>query len=387
MEEDVHHYDNTSRTGPKVFVGEWASTEGNPTPTLQAALGDAVWMIGMERNSDVIPISCYAPLLVNVNNGASQWGTNLIGYDALNSFGSPSYYAQQMFGENRGDVLLPVQCAFTTSPGAGPHGGIGVGTWQTQAEFKDIQVTQGDKVLLDPNTTMGADGWRKSGDWSTDGGVLRQSSGAEDCQATAGSADWTDYTLTLQARKISGNEGFLILFHHQDDQNFSWWNIGGWGNTRSGCETVIDGAKDPMGDSSGFKVETGRWYDLRIEVKGGDVQCFVNDKLVNHANENTRGTPDPIYATASRVNATGEVILKAVNTSDRDIDGAIQLRGVAGVSPEGKATVLTSASPQDQNTISDPTKVLPVEESITAAASFHHQFPAHSVTVLRLSAR
>jgi len=49
----------------------------------------------------------YAPMLVNINPGASQWPTNLIGYDALHSYGSPSYYVQQMFSTNHGDVVLP----------------------------------------------------------------------------------------------------------------------------------------------------------------------------------------------------------------------------------------------------------------------------------------
>jgi alpha-N-arabinofuranosidase len=61
----------------------------------------------LERNADVIPMECYAPLLVNVNPGAAQWPTNLIGYDALRSFGSPSYHAQAMLGQNKGDVVIP----------------------------------------------------------------------------------------------------------------------------------------------------------------------------------------------------------------------------------------------------------------------------------------
>src|SRR5689334_4968044 len=97
MMRDVAHYDKTYCSGPKIFVGEWASTEGSPTPTLNAALGDAAWLTGLERNSDLVVMSCYAPLLVNVNRGASQWGTNLIGYDTLRSYGSPSYYVQKMF--------------------------------------------------------------------------------------------------------------------------------------------------------------------------------------------------------------------------------------------------------------------------------------------------
>jgi alpha-N-arabinofuranosidase len=99
----VHHYDDAPRTGPKVFVGEWATRSGSPTPNFGDALGDAAWMTSMERNSDLIKIASYAPLFVNVNPGAMQWATDLIGYDSLTSYGSPSYYAQCMFGTHMGD--------------------------------------------------------------------------------------------------------------------------------------------------------------------------------------------------------------------------------------------------------------------------------------------
>jgi alpha-N-arabinofuranosidase len=100
---DTAHYDKTDRSGPKIFVGEWATREGSPTPNFGATLGDAAWMTGMERNSDVIVMAAYAPLLVNVNPGGMQWETDLIGYDALRSYGSPSYYAQAMFATYLGD--------------------------------------------------------------------------------------------------------------------------------------------------------------------------------------------------------------------------------------------------------------------------------------------
>lgn len=103
---DTTHYDKTDRSGPKIFVGEWATREGSPTPNFGAALGDAAWMTGMERNSDIIVMSCYAPLFVNVNPGGMQWESDLIGYDALHSYGSPSYYAQMMFSTHVGDETL-----------------------------------------------------------------------------------------------------------------------------------------------------------------------------------------------------------------------------------------------------------------------------------------
>ncbi len=100
--DDVHHYDNADRNGPKIFVGEWATREGGPTTNMGAALGDAAWMTGMERNSDLILLASYAPLLVNVNPGGMQWESDLIGYTALESYGSPSYYAQAIFAASLG---------------------------------------------------------------------------------------------------------------------------------------------------------------------------------------------------------------------------------------------------------------------------------------------
>ena len=104
--EDVHRYDSYDRSGPKILVGEWATREGSPTTNLGAALGDAAWMTGLERNSDIVVMASYAPLLVNVNPGGMQWSSDLIGFDALNSYGSPSYYAQLMFSTHLGNRIL-----------------------------------------------------------------------------------------------------------------------------------------------------------------------------------------------------------------------------------------------------------------------------------------
>lgn len=119
------------RHGPEIFIGEWAAHEDAsvkpwdaashklpPTPTMKAAIGDAVFMAAMERNSDIIKMQCYAPLLVNVNPGARQWRPNLIGYDALSAYGSPSYYAIQIFSRNLGDEILPVTFTNTSVQGS-----------------------------------------------------------------------------------------------------------------------------------------------------------------------------------------------------------------------------------------------------------------------------
>jgi alpha-N-arabinofuranosidase len=115
------------RTGPEIFVGEWAAHEDAaikpweagarkqpPTPTMKAAIGDGIFMAAMERNADIIKMQCYAPLFVNVNPGARQWRPDMIGYDALSAYGSPSYYALQMFSRNLGDEILAVASSETS---------------------------------------------------------------------------------------------------------------------------------------------------------------------------------------------------------------------------------------------------------------------------------
>jgi alpha-L-arabinofuranosidase len=100
----VNHYDTAPRDGTKVFVGEWATRSASPTPDFGDALGDAAWMTSLERNSDLIIMASYAPLLVNVNPGGMEWATDLIGFDVSRTYGSPSYYAQCIFAGHIGDA-------------------------------------------------------------------------------------------------------------------------------------------------------------------------------------------------------------------------------------------------------------------------------------------
>jgi alpha-N-arabinofuranosidase len=106
MFELAKFYDKADRKGPKIFVGEWATREGTPTPNFGSALGDAAFLTGLERNSDHVIMAAYAPLLVNINPGGMQWSTDLIGYNAQSSYGSPAYYVQVMFSSCLGDQIV-----------------------------------------------------------------------------------------------------------------------------------------------------------------------------------------------------------------------------------------------------------------------------------------
>jgi alpha-N-arabinofuranosidase len=142
MEAQSHMYDDRSRTGPKVFVGEWATRVGRPTPNMAGALGDAAWMCCMERNADLVQLESYAPLFVNVSDlargGSMQWPSDLIGYDALTSYGSPSYYAQVIFSNNHGDEVLATDSQdVPTYPWRAPGRGQSASPRQVPSVFFD----------------------------------------------------------------------------------------------------------------------------------------------------------------------------------------------------------------------------------------------------------
>jgi hypothetical protein len=156
------------------------------------------------------------------------------------------------------------------------RGKVGVGTWETQAEFKDIKVTKGAQTLFASDFSKPIENWKTTGNaWEIADGVLRQSSSAANMRALVGDTSWSDYTLSLKARKTGGKEGFLIIFGSPGDDTKSWWNLGGWGNTKHALEMPGADSQQVPG-----KIETGRWYDVKIELQGAKVRCFLDGKLI-----------------------------------------------------------------------------------------------------------
>jgi alpha-N-arabinofuranosidase len=110
--ENVNWYDDYDRTSPKLFVGEYAAQSvGVASPdnrnNLKCALYEAAFMTGMERNADLVRMTCYAPLFGQED--AWQWRPDMIWFDNLNVYGSANYYVQKLFSLNPGTNLLNVR--------------------------------------------------------------------------------------------------------------------------------------------------------------------------------------------------------------------------------------------------------------------------------------
>jgi alpha-L-arabinofuranosidase len=106
-------YDNYDRAKPKIYVGEYACKKDAGHGNMLAALADAAFLTGLERNADVVRMSSYAPLFTNPH--WEKWKPNAIVFDNTRSYGTPAYHVQKLFANNRPDVVLPVSLPGTTN--------------------------------------------------------------------------------------------------------------------------------------------------------------------------------------------------------------------------------------------------------------------------------
>ncbi|HEY0868120.1 MAG TPA: alpha-L-arabinofuranosidase C-terminal domain-containing protein [Fimbriimonas sp.] len=366
---NANRYDRYNRRGPKIYVGEYAVTQQSGLGNLAAALGEAAFMTGMERNSDIVTMSSYAPLFANVNH--KQWNPDAINFDSHRSYGTPSYWVQTMFGGNRPDRVVDHQVK-APIPTQQISGGVGLQTWRTHAEFKDVTVE------VDGKTTP-LNQWRSQrGDWSF-GETISQSSLEEGRRATAEGFDLKGadrYTISAKARKVSGAEGFIVMFGLGSGQAMQF-NLGGWGNERHAFQVGEGGAVDGGVPGS---IEAGRWYDLRIEGDREKVRGYLDGKLIQEA-----AVPRvPDFAGVVGVDDdTREVVVKLVNGSQSIRPVRIDLEG-RSVADRGLATVLTGPSLEAENTLDRPDNVAPVRTQFEAGRNFVYRMPARSVAVLRM---
>jgi alpha-L-arabinofuranosidase len=386
-------YDSYSRAGPRIFVGEYAVTSGSGTGNLAGALGEAAFMTGMERNSDLVEMASYAPLFANLSN--ADWNPDLIYFNGTQVYGTPSYYVQQMFSLNRGNVVLPTGLTVQTNAATSlVQGGIGVGSWNTSVQYSNIVVTSNGITLYQSDFVhSGTNGWSVyNGTWSASSGLYQQTAITTDCYSTTGNTNWANYTLSLQARKTGGSEGFLILFNVLDDNDWTWWNIGGWNNTLDGIEQTVNGSKTAYAQVS-QSIAENTWYYIRIVVTGARAQCYLGTNAAQAATNLVQDVTIPAvnsggFAVSSTyASAAGQIIVKAVNAYNTPMAATFDITGANSIAPNATVIQLTSGSSADENSIAAPTHVYPVTNSISNASShFSLTLPANSLSILRLNA-
>jgi alpha-L-arabinofuranosidase len=386
-----NEYDARDRGLPPLYLGEVAVTSSDAGPlrgNMLGALAEGVFLMGCERNADAVRMVSYAPLLAHVDGRTALTGAPppwhaMIYFDGTRVFGTASYYLWKLFGTNRPDQMLKANVEFENAAQPAIAGQIGVGTWAATAEFKDIRVERAGEVLYKSDFSQGADGWqpeagrrRRAATWQVADGVYRQHREGY-ALSCFGDDTWSNYTLSLKARKLSGNEGFLIVFGRKESERY-WWNLGGWGNSQHAIELN----QTPVGRPARGRIESDRWYEIKVELAGNRIRCFLDGELI-HDVEST--PPETFFVNAGREDASGDLIVKAINIASEPVRARVRIDGAAGAHDEAKLIELRSPSLEDNNSLEEPLRVIPKEDAFVGAApEFEHEFPRYSLTILRL---
>lgn len=364
-----HKYDSYDRKSPKVYVGEYAVTNGyGKLGNMNAALGEAVYMMGMENNGDVVELASYAPIFVNEND--ARWRPDMIRFSSSRVMGTPSYYVQQLMPQHLGTQVVKVEQndpykGTVRKPLTPKRSRVGFGTWNTRATFetdKDVDFVYGD--------------------WQKEGNTVRQT-GHKDATLCIEKniIDSDHYTCKFRARKDEGAEGFIIIFNYVDEKNYCWVNFGGWTNSQHAIEQISNGGK-LLADSKRGRIEAGRWYDITLQVNGDSVKAWLDNELVFDTilkHDDTKG----IFSSATIDDASGELIVKVANTSDAATTARLNLKNFKPASAQ--VVRLAANDGMEENTLDTPTVIHPVEQLLSPDNdSVLLEIPPYSLNIVRI---
>ncbi len=381
--------------GIPVFLGEYAARSN----TWKAGLAEAAYMTGLERNGDIVKMAAYAPLFGNTT--ATHWSPNLIWFNNTSVTKSVDYYAQQVFSINQGTDVLKHSFSGTKSDNADDlKGKVGLGTWNTSAKFDNLVITDNEtgEVLAKDNFNRYSltDNWEavSDGKWSVLGGKLSQKSKETDTEKYNntgtvmyfGDTDWSNYSLTVDAKKTGGSEGFLIPFAVSDKDNNIFWNIGGWWNTKSALQRVDGASKSAEipGTEKEIEIEKGRTYKLKVVVSGRNVKCYIDGELyVDYDVPET--TLSDVYSVVS-ADETGDTIIKLVNVCDKVKTVAIDVKNADKIKPQAELYKVVGTSPDNDNILGEKEVVsLNKTELDGVSPQFNYALEPYSITVIRLA--
>ena len=373
--DNFHKYDTYDRRGPKIYVGEYAVTDGfGDLGNMNAALGEAVYMMGMENNSDIVPLNSYAPIFVNEND--ARWRPDMIRFNSSRVMGTPSYYVQMLMPRNVGTQVVkvsqtnPYEGAAFRKPVTPQKSRVGYATWGTKASY----------THMDPLPKTGKPEY-VFGDWQLSNDVLSQTSLREQCIALCTAEVGDHYTVKCRARKDDGREGFIIVFNYVDPQHYCWVNFGGWGNTQHGLEQISGSGKSQTATKRG-RVEAGRWYDVTLTVSGDSVKAWLDKDLVFDT-VLKHDTSTGVFSSATIDDQTGELIVKVVNSQAEGTTARLNISNFNVRS--AKLIQLRANTGYDENTLLQPTNISPTEHELSPECNtVEVELPAYSLNIIRI---
>jgi alpha-L-arabinofuranosidase len=423
---NTHRYDSYDRDGPHVFLGEYTARAASRNyNNFFSALSEAAYITGLQRNSDVVEMASYAPLLANVDY--INWSPDLIWFDNHRVYGTPSYWVQRLFSRNRGDRLVPTTLHLEPEPPepiervSGQFGSA----LQPNGLNRYVQLPAGlvsglhdftISAWVNPQTV---DTWARVFDFgsSTDVNMFLTvsagtaprfaitTSGNGNEQQLRGTTplppnEWTHVAVTL-----SGTTGTLyvngVAVATNPDMTLSPSDLGAttsnWiGKSQYGADPLLNATVDDVQiydrGLSAAEVQAlttapgaGNVVSYRFDENGGPTAV---DSSGNGRDATVVAEPlgDPLYQVVTRDRGSGDVVVKVVNSRPRPIRTQVRL-GPRRLSRTGRVTTLMGAL-TDVNSFERPRNVAPRRTIVSGLGSrFVYDFPPNSVTFIRLGPR
>lgn len=368
-QSDYFAMENRQSRFQPVSIGSFSAVNNLNGATLQNAIAEACFMVGLERNPDVVKQAAYAPLLANVNY--ENCLPAAIYFDNRRVVETPSYHVLKMFSTNRGDEVLKSETDSYTRPQA-MFGRPGIYMFDN---FYEI-----DRFAIDGSTDYYPE--VISGEWDVLSGGRLVPAPNKWNYVSCGDSSAYNYTVTARIRRVMGSNP--IQFRVRDnartgrEQSHLLFTLGTGDSKleqRSGEVTYA------LTEAKPYPLAMNTWYDVKVVCQDDTVACYVNDSLLH------RAVMEPLPALVSvvtRDKANNTLILKVVNTTCHPEKTSIQINGAA-VDSEAEVIELTG-EPTDKNTLDNPACVVPRRKtvSLTAAGTFLYNFPPSSVTVLKV---
>ena len=388
--ENDHLFDSIDRGKFDIYVGEYAVNQGVGPGNMDAALAEAAFISGMERNGDLVKIASYAPLIENSNH--RDWATNLIWTKSDSAMGRASYYVQQMYSNNVPTYNLET---VMTEKLRFPFGGLlGVSGKDVSEQYRNMKVTDTEGNILLESANLGefealpVDTTDIRRRWMQmpasllngidfNGGVVEfEARALKDTRPSWRHPERMD-TITVYPSLIFGADA-------TNDNSFTL-GLNSFGR-ESGpyVSRKVDGqsGRTPNVGNSEFAMTPDEWYKEKVEfLPDGHIVCTVNGKEILSQEVSVLSKH---YAISGYDETTGETIIKVVNGTSAPFTAKLNLK-CEKAENTGKVITLSADSLSDENGFDNPTKISPVVTEYNKFGKvFDYTFAPNSFTILRI---
>ncbi len=343
--DNTKRYDYYDRTGAKVFMGEYAMhtmSDGrgrlNGDNNLRSALAEAAFLTGCERNSDVVRMTCYAPLFASTYN--YRWTPDMIWFNARDIMLTPNYFVQQMFAANVGKYALTgVSKINEDNAGGLLIGGHRTASAVSQIVVKDLKTG---KTLYHHDFKDGLGGWKvypncRGGHIENHELIIEESDAFNGFYYDA--QKFGDCEVEISFRRLSGEQSFISGVGVEDVRDAGTMDCAGfsiccqYGKNHKGYDVSFDKRVDfirtvceMMGKEKflGYSPE-GNKMKL-VYTKNKFTASIYKDGLWHEIlDKNIWKVNERVFESAT-IGADGKIYLKVVNVSGKDEELCAELK-------------------------------------------------------------